>query len=386
MAETIDTQCVVVGGGIVGLAIARQLAASGTGVILIEREKKIGTATSSRSNDVIHAGIFYRPGGPQAILCRRGAELLLEYCRLRNVEHALIGKLVVATDEESVGWLEEMRERSSTNGAPDVTMLTGATAASLEPLLRCRAALYSPTTGIVDTHGLMSCIADDAEASGALISLNTTYLAAHLTPEGFEIEAVVSDREQIRVRCSKLVNAAGIWASDVAKRIDGMDRNSVPRVFLAKGAFFAFRGRCPFGRLIVPEPKTWRQGGIFTRDLGGSGRFGPDEQWVQNVDYNVENWPLEHVYKAVRAYFPELPSASLRADYAGIRPRLNGPETEPADWLFQCATDHHVPGLINLFGIESPGITASLAVAELVQEILVRDALPPGAEWRGAGT
>jgi len=371
-----EAECVVVGAGAIGLAVARHLALEGREVVVLERATAIGTETSSRSNEVIHAGIYHRPGGPQAILCGRGREALYEYCAQSGIEHAQIGKLVVATDDESVGWLEEMYARATDNGVPGINMLSGTAAAALEPNLQCRAALYSSRTGIIDTHGLMLAYRGDAEAHGAVIALNSAFVAASPETHGFSVEVVSGEKERTQIRCEILINAAGIWAPDVARAIKGTSPTRIPRIYLAKGGFFTLRGKSPFRRLIVPEPKSWRQGGIFTLDLASRGRFGPDEAWVDAVDYSLEGWPIDHIYAVVRRYFPALPDNSLSLDYSGIRPRLNGPGVPPADWLFQGEKEHGLPGLINLFGFESPGITASLAIAEVVGGLLKGQALP----------
>jgi L-2-hydroxyglutarate oxidase LhgO len=375
-ASAFDTDCLIVGAGAIGLAIARALAIEGREVVVLERERTLGMHTSSRSNEVIHAGIYHRPGGPQAVLCGRGREALYDYCAQHGVEHRPIGKLVAATDAESVTWLESMHARALENGVPDLEMLSGPAASRLEPHLSCQAALWSRRTGIVDTHGLMLAFRGDAEAHGAMIAFNSRFVSAQRIHGGFIVAVETGGGECTEVRCQALVNAAGIWAPDVARAVEGTSPERIPHIHLAKGAFFSLRGKPPFARLIVPEPKTWRQGGIFTLDLSLHGRFGPDEAWVDSTDYSLEGWPDQHVYTAVRRYFPALPDGALTLDYAGIRPRLNGPGGAPADWLFQGEREHGVPGLINLFGFESPGITASLPIADAVAGMLSGRPLP----------
>ncbi|MGE0316015.1 MAG: NAD(P)/FAD-dependent oxidoreductase [Lautropia sp.] len=371
-----DTECVIVGGGAIGLAIARRLALDGREVVLLERAATIGTETSARSNEVIHAGIYHRPGGPQAVLCGRGRELLYAYCATHGIAHRQIGKLIVATDDASVGWLEQTHETARVNDVPALTMLTGEAAQRLEPQLRCRAALWSQRTGIVDTHGLMLAYRGDAEAAGAAVACNSRFVSASRVGGKFDVDVACADEGAVRLHCAWLINAAGIWAPEVARAIEGMTPEHIPTIHLAKGGFFALRGRSPFSRLIVPEPRTWRQGGILTLDLAGRSRFGPDEIWVDEVDYDLTGHAFGHVYDAVRRYFPALPDDALSPDYAGIRPRLNGPGEAPADWLFQDEARHGVGGLINLFGFESPGITASLAIADAVAGLLSGRALP----------
>ncbi len=370
------TECIVVGAGVIGLAIARRLAMDGRKVVVLERAAAIGTETSARSNEVIHAGIYYRPGSPQAVLCGRGREALYAYCTEHGVEHIEIGKLIVATDDGSVDWLETMHAQAIENGVPGLEMLSGDAAARLEPNLRCRAALWSRRTGIVDTHGLMLAYQGDAEDHGAAFAFNTTLVGGTATGSGFDLETTSADGERTPISCENLINAAGIWAPQVARGLVGMPENRIPHIYLAKGAFFVLRGKSPFTRLIVPEPKTWRLGGIFTLDRAMRGRFGPDEAWVEEVDYGLEGWPMDHVYAAVRRYFPDLGDGVLTPDYAGIRPRLHGPDEAPTDWLFQGPAEHGVNGLINLFGFETPGITASLPIADAVAGMLGGRPLP----------
>jgi L-2-hydroxyglutarate oxidase LhgO len=371
-----ETDCLVVGAGAIGLAIARRLAMDSLDVVVVERERAIGMHTSSRSNEVIHGGLYHRPGGPQAVLCGLGREKLYDYCAQHGVEHRQIGKFVVATDNESVEWLEGVLERAKINGVPGLEMLSARSATVQEPQLVCHAALWSPRTGIIDTHGLLLAYQGDAEAHGASIALNSTMISAHRLNGRFVVDVQSTGEEQTQIHCSILINAAGIWAPSVAMTIEGMTSDRIPHIHLAKGAFLSFRGKSPFTRLIVPEPKTWRQGGIFTLDMSMQGKFGPDEAWVDTVDYGLEGWPSEHVYAAVRRYFPALPDNSLTLDYSGIRPRMNGPGGTSADWLFQGEREHGLPGLINLFGLESPGITSSLPVADVVAGMIKGHQLP----------
>jgi len=372
-----ETECVVVGAGAIGLAIARRLAMDGREVLVLERAARVGTETSSRSNQVIHGGLYHRPGGPQAVLCGLGREAMYAFCETHGVEHRQVGKLVVATDDESVGWLEDVYRRARENGVPGLAMMGADAASRMEPNLRCHAALFSGRTGIVDTHGLVLAYQGDAESAGASVVCNTSFVSAsRRAGGGFEVVAESADGERYTVTTSILINAAGIWAPEVARGIEGMPADQVPKIHYAKGAFFAVRGRAPFSRLVVPEPRTWRQGGIFTLDLAGRGLFGPDEAWVDTVDYGLDGWPAAHVYEAVRRYFPALPDDALVPDYSGIRPRMNGPGGAPADWLMQGEAQHGLGGLLNLFGFESPGITASLAIADAAAALLDGRPLP----------
>ena len=366
----LTTECIVVGAGVIGLAIARRLAVDGRDVVVLERAGNIGTETSSRNNEVIHAGIYYRPGGPQAVLSVTGREALLEYCAKRGVGHSQIGKLILAPSRDSVEWLEGLNARARTNGAQGLEMLSGEAAMKLEPNLICCAAIHSTRTAIVDTHGLMLAYRGDAESCGATVALKSAFISAQRVNGKFEVEFSSQNGVRSKIQCEVLINAAGLWATEVASKIEGLSPDQIPHTHLAKGTFFKLRGNAPFRRLVVPDPTIWRKGGIFTLDLALQGRFGPDEQWVEDVDYGIEGRSMDEVYAMIRRYFPALPDGSLTPDYAGIRPRLHGAGMTPADWLFQSEREHGVPGLMNLFGFETPGITASLAIAQVTVDML----------------
>lgn len=370
------TDCLVVGAGAIGLAIAMRLARDGREVVVVEKAETFGTHTSSRNNEVIHAGLYHRPGGPQAVLCNRGREATVEFCERHGVPYRRVGKFVVATEERHVPWLESVMETAKANGVPGLEMLSGIAAARDEPNLSCSAALRSPASGIVDTHYLMLAFIGEAEAAGAAIAYNAEVVEIRRETKGFAVRIAMEGGEEMWLGCATLVNSAGLWAPDTARRIEGFPDAFVPTMHYAWGAFFSYGGRTPFSRLVIPEPENWRQGGIFTLDLGGQGKFGPDEHWVDTVDYGTEGIADAHVYAAVRSYFPNLPDGSLTPDYAGIRPRLNGPGEAGADWLFQGPADHGVPGLVNLFGIESPGITSALPIADVVAGLLAGDPPP----------
>lgn len=365
-----QTDCIVVGAGAIGLAIARRLARDGLDVVVLERAAAVGSETSARSNEVVHAGLYYRPGSPQAVLCRRGHAALADFCPAHGIDHQEVGKLVIATDDDEVAWVEGVFARATANGAPGIEMIDGATAGRLEPALRCRAALWSPHTGIVDSHGLILAYQGEAEDHGAAIALETSFAGATTDGKGFAVTARGADGTRTTVRCRRLINAAGIWSPGVARAIDAMPAERIPPYHLAKGTFFTLSGRPPFSRLIVPDHPTRRGGGIYTLDLGGRGRFGPDEQWVETPDYLIEGHPVDAAYAAVRRYWPALPDGALGLDYAGIQPRLQGPGEDAVDWRFQGEAEHGIAGLVNLYGIDSPGITASLPIANVVADML----------------
>ena len=367
------TDCVVVGAGVIGLACARKIAMAGREVVIVEAEGAVGTGMTSRSNEVVHAGIYYRPGSPQARLCASGRDALFAYCEGRGVGVKRIGKLVVATDEAALSWLAEVRANARSNGVAELEWLDEDGARALEPHIRCQAALHSPVTGIVDSHGLMLALLSDAEADGAALALRSALRAASVTPKGFAL-SIDSGGETTRLGCRLLINAAGIGAGPIARSIDGMRGDPVPKLHLAKGTFFALVGPSPFRRLIVPEAAVQRAGGIFTLDLAGRGRFGPDEDWIADVDYGLDTGRAPAFYAAVRRYFPGLAEGALRPDYAAVRPRRNGPSEAMADWLVDGPREHGVPGLVNLCGFESPGLTAALPIAEAVAAMLVSGA------------
>ena len=370
MGDAIErVECVVVGAGAIGLAVARRLALAGREIMVLERADAIGTESSSRSNEVMHAGLYYRPGGPQAVLCVAGKRALDAYCVEHGVPHERIGKLVVANGDVELAWLRETQARGLANGVPTLEWLDGEAARRLEPALRADAALYSPSTAIVDTHALMLAFQGEAEARGAVIALRSEVRAIRPGPSGFELEVGLADGGEMRLGANLVVNAAGIQATSLARRIEGLAAERVPRIHLAKGAYFALTCASPFRHLIVPTPEWHPTGGIYTLDLAHQGRFGPDVEWVDHVDYTIDASRVRHVHATVRRYWPELPEGALAPAYTGIRPRLNGPGEAMADWIIEGPAEHGLEGLVNLFGVESPGITASLAIAEAVAEM-----------------
>ncbi len=362
---------IVIGAGAIGLAIARALSAAGRDVIVLERNESFGMETSARSNEVIHASIFHPPGGPQGILCRRGRDLTYAYCAERGIGHRTTGKLVLANTQNDRATLEEFFRRGRKNGVDDLAWLEADGVRKLEPAIRCHAALFSPSSGIMDTHNLMLAYLGDVEAAGGAVAFNSEVVAVHAEDRGYRLTVRdTASGATNDIACDVLINAAGIWAPRVARMIETLPSDLVPKIHLAKGIFFKFQGRAPFSHLIVPSQPSWRNGGIFTLDLAGQGKFGPDEEWVEDVDYSIDERRAAGVAEAIRAYFPDLPDGKLVGDYAGIRPRLNGPGEPPGDWIFQGPEEHGLPGLINLFGFESPGITSSLAIAEVVTRIV----------------
>ncbi|GIK96782.1 MAG: dehydrogenase [Alphaproteobacteria bacterium] len=366
MTDRVD--CVVVGAGVVGLAIARAMAMRGAEVILLERNATIGTETSARNSGVIHAGIYYPTGSLKAKLCVAGKERLYAYCVEHGVPHDRMGKLIVATSEDQLPALEALAVKAAENGVPDVERLSPEAARKLEPEVACVAALLSPSTGIIDAHALMLAYLGDAEAAGAMLALSSPLVAARVLPNGFEID--VGGGEPSTLACRWLVNSAGLGAQAVARSIVGLDPANVPPGYLCKGSYFALSGRSPFRRLVYPMPELAGIGVHVTLDMAGQARFGPDVEWIDEVDYAVDPVRAEPFYAAIRRYWPGLPDGALTPAYAGIRPKLQTPNGPAQDFLIQGPLAHGVPGLVNLFGIESPGLTSSLAIADEVAAML----------------
>jgi L-2-hydroxyglutarate oxidase LhgO len=366
--------CIVAGAGVIGLAIARGMARRGMDTLILEAENAIGTGTSSRNSEVIHAGIYYPAGSLKARFCVAGREKLYRYCEERAVPHARRGKLIVATDAEQEPVLASIRANASACGAGDLTPLTATEARGLEPRLRCTAALLSPATGIIDSHALMLALLGDAEEHGAALSLNTRIVAGRI--ERVEGSRIVLDTvdstssERFEIATTRFVNAAGLGATALAGSLDGLDPQFVPKLRYAKGNYFSVAGRAPFSRLVYPVPEPGGLGVHLTLDLYGVARFGPDVEWTDQLDYRVDPARGERFYNEIRKYWPDLADGGLQPAYSGIRPKLSGPGEANADFVIQDAAVHGVEGLVNLFGIESPGLTSSLAIADHVAQRL----------------
>jgi L-2-hydroxyglutarate oxidase LhgO len=361
--ESVDA--IVIGAGVVGLAVARALAMAGREVVILEAEDAIGTHTSSRNSEVIHAGIYYPKGSLKARSCVAGKELLYEYCVAHGVPHRRSGKLIVACDEAQLGELEQIQKKAHANGVTDVVWMTRDQAVALEPAVSCVAALYSPSTGIIDSHGLMLAYLGDAEAHGAMLALKSGFQKAIREKDGFVVHTSEMD-----VQCRVLVNSAGLRAPSIARRIEGFPQELAPAEFYAKGNYYSLSGKSPFSRLVYPVPEPGGLGVHVTLDLAGQARFGPDVEWVQNINYQVDPLRAERFYAAIRRYWPGLPDGALAPGYSGIRPKTAGPGEPAPDFALQGPRAHGVPGLVHLFGIESPGLTSSLALAAMVLEEL----------------
>lgn len=361
-------ECVVVGAGVVGLAIARRLAQSGREVVVLEAAGDIGTGTSSRNSEVIHAGIYYPAGSLMARLCVSGKQALYEFCTAHGVPHRRCGKLIVATSEQESGRLLEIKARAEANGVTDLEVLTAGEAHAREPALACVGALLSPSTGIIDSHGYMLALRGDAENAGAAFAFHAPLLHAKVDTGGFIVEA--GGEEPLTMTCRLLVNAAGLQATAVARMIDGLPLEQIPPAYFAKGNYFSCAQRAPFSHLIYPVPEPGGLGVHLTLDMAGQTRFGPDVEWVDTLDYAVDPARAERFYPAIRRYWPDLPDGALIPGYSGIRPKIVPPAVAVQDFLIQDHRLHGLKGLINLFGIESPGLTSSLAIADHVMTLL----------------
>jgi L-2-hydroxyglutarate oxidase LhgO len=362
-----DVDCIVAGAGVVGLAVARALALAGREVIVLEAAESIGTETSSRNSEVIHAGIYYPAGSLMARFCVAGRRKLYAYCAEKGVPHINCGKLIVATDAREDALLAGIKHRAEANRVEGMQLLTAAEATALEPNLSCTSALFSPTTGIIDSHGFMLALQGDAENAGAATVFLSPVRAARSAHRRIEVD--VGGAEPMTLRCRLLVNAAGLHAPQLASRIAGMPPNRVPPSYYAKGNYFTLSGRSPFSRLIYPVPVPGGLGVHLTVDLGNQARFGPDVEWIDQIDYTVDPARADGFYAAVRKYWPALKDGSLQPGYAGIRPKIVPKGAPGQDFIVQDPQSHGVAGLINLFGIESPGLTASLALADHVLEV-----------------
>jgi L-2-hydroxyglutarate oxidase LhgO len=362
-----DIECAVIGAGVIGLAVGRALAMAGRETIILEKENNFGSGVSSRNSEVIHAGIYYPAGSAKARFCTTGRELLYDYCASHGVDYRKCGKLIVATNEIQLGELASIAAAAQRNCVCDLTTLTAAEATRLEPQLECVGALLSPSTGIVDVHGLMLSLLGDAEAHGANIAYGAQVCALRVEQDGVLVS--IDDEDLPALKARLVVNAAGLDAPGLTQKTYGLNPRGQRRGYLAKGSYFALSGRSPFSRLIYSVPEPGGLGVHLTLDLGGQAKFGPDVEWVEAVNYDVDPARSEKFYAAVRCYWPGLKDGALTPSYAGIRPKLTGPGEPDADFEIQGPDLHGAPGLINLLGIESPGLTASLAIAAYVEQL-----------------
>ncbi len=359
-----EVEAVVIGAGVIGLAAARALALAGHEVVVLERAYTIGFETSSRNSEVIHGSLYYPQGSLKATACIAGRERLYAYCAEHGVPHSRLGKLIVATEEAEIPGVEKIEAASLANGVTNLEWLTASEAQRLEPELNCVAALLSPSTGIIDSHALMLAYQGEAEEAGAFVAFRSPVLGGKVLADGFELD--VGGDEPVTIRCRILVNAAGLHAPALARLIDGVPPETIPPSYFCRGVYFTLLGKTPFRRLIYPVPVPGGLGVHITLDLAGQARFGPDVEWIPDVDYSVDPRRGDAFYAAVRRYWPGLRDGALQPGYAGIRPKISGPNEAAADFVVQGPETHGVPGLVNLYGIESPGLTASLPLADEV--------------------
>ncbi|MEI4484601.1 NAD(P)/FAD-dependent oxidoreductase [Frigidibacter sp. MR17.14] len=357
-----DVDCVVIGAGVVGLAIARELARSGREVLVLERAEAFGTETSARNSEVIHAGIHYPAGSLKARLCIEGKARLYAFCAEHGIGHRNCGKLVVATDPAQEPALDTVMAHAAACGVGDLRRLTAREAMELEPDLFCTSAVLSPSTGIIDSHGLMLALVGEIEAAGGMLALGTSVTGGRITGDGIELRTVDAAGAPFDLRARSVVNAAGLWAAGIATALDGLPSAEVPRMHYARGSYFTTSARHSFSRLIYPVPEPGGLGVHLTLDLGGGARFGPDVEWIEGVDYTLSEARAGHFEAEISRYWPGLPRGSLSVSYCGVRPKLSGPGAPAADFVIRGPAEHGVPGLVNLFGIESPGLTSSLAI------------------------
>jgi L-2-hydroxyglutarate oxidase LhgO len=360
--EQVDA--VVVGAGVVGIAVARALALAGREVLVLDAAEGIGTETSSRNSEVVHAGIYYPTGSLKARLCVAGKQALYAYCAERGIAHRRCGKLVVATAEDQVPKLDSLQAQARANGVTDLVRMSAGEARALEPALRCVAAFLSPSTGVVDSHALMLAMQGDAEHAGATFVFHSPVTGGTVGDEGIVLEVGGADPMTLLARA--VVNSAGLHAQKLAAALSGFPRERVPPTYYAKGNYYQLAARAPFSRLVYPMPNSAGLGVHITLDLAGQGRFGPDVEWTERIEYSVDPRRADGFYAAIREYWPGLPDGSLVPGYSGIRPKIVPPGSPPADFLIQGPGDHGVPGIVHLFGIESPGLTAAMAIADEV--------------------
>jgi L-2-hydroxyglutarate oxidase LhgO len=365
-----DVQTVVVGAGVVGLAVARALALSGREVLVLEAESSFGQGISSRNSEVIHSGIYYAPGSLKARLCVAGREQLYTYCAERGIPHRQLGKLIVATSEADVATLERYRALARDNGAGELRWVPPAEVREMEPAVICVRAIHAPRTGIVDSHALMLALLGDLEANGGQVAYRSPLLSATATAGGFELR--VGGDEPATLACAELVNCAGLAAPDVARTIEPLRHQDLPQARYAKGHYYSLTGTAPFRRLVYPVAEAAGLGVHVTLDLGGRAKFGPDVQWIDAVDYAFDDTRRARFAAAIRRYWPAVDEARLQPDYTGIRPKISGPGEAAADFRIDGPDAHGIAGLVNLMGIESPGLTAALAIGERVRDLLGR--------------
>ena len=363
-----DIECLVIGAGVVGLAIARRMALAGKSTLVLEANEGIGMEVSARNSEVIHAGLYYPKDSLKAKFCVDGKHQLYAYCQEKGIQHQRLGKLLVATDAAQIQQFEQIKKAALANGVNDLEDLDQQQAQALEPNLHCVAALHSPSTGIVDTHGLMLALQGDAEHHDAQFVFRSPLLGLRVTPSGFVCQ--VGGDEATEISSDIVINAAGLHAPSLAHQFIGLDAQFIPQDYYCRGTYFSLSGKTPFQRLIYPMPSASGLGVHLTLDLGGQAKFGPDTEWIDGIDYALDESRITSFYRAVREYWPDLKDGSLQPAYTGIRPKIVGPHEPAADFMISGPQTHGIKNLVNLFGIESPGLTSCLAIADYVEQLL----------------
>ncbi len=367
-------ETVIVGAGVVGLAVGRAMAMAGKEVLILESEDAFGTGTSSRNSEVIHAGIYYPAGSLKARLCVSGRHMLYNYCVERGIPHRRCGKLIVATSNDHIERLAEIQKKALANGvvgSDALQILTAKDANTMEPELQCLAALWSPSTGIVDSHALMLSYLGDFENAGGLLALQSKFESAEVVQSNSKTQFVVRAVDGTEILANQVINAAGLYAPQVARQFSGTHLDLIPKAYFAKGNYFSLSGRSPFSRLIYPVPEAAGLGVHLTLDMAGQAKFGPDVEWVDSPEHlSVDARRGDAFYAEVRKYWPGLKDGALIPAYAGIRPKINSPQEAAADFCIMGPQQHGTPGLVHLLGIESPGLTSSLAIAAEVAQLL----------------
>ena len=363
-----SVECTVIGAGVVGLAIARAMAQRGLETILIEAADGIGTGTSSRNSEVIHAGIYYPKGSLKARFCVQGRQQLYRYCDERGITARNCGKLIVATEDSQVATLSGIIDKARANGVPDLALISRQQALAMEPNLHCVAAVHSPSTGVVDSHSFMLGLQGDFEAASGMLAFNSPLDHAVCAADGITLMA--GGAEPTELRSGIVINSAGLYAQALARKFSGLPQASVPPTYYAKGNYYSLTGKSPFSRLIYPVPEAAGLGVHLTIDLGGQTRFGPDVEWIDEIDYAVDPGRAASFYSEIRKYWPGLPDGALQPGYCGIRPKIQAPHEPARDFVIHGPETHGVKGLVNLYGIESPGLTSALAIADHVAAML----------------
>jgi L-2-hydroxyglutarate oxidase LhgO len=367
--ECYGAETVVVGAGVVGIAVARALAMAGHDVLVLEQERRIGLHQSSHNSEVIHAGIYYSPSSVKARLCLEGRNRIYSFAKERGIPHRRIGKLVVATEADQIAKLQSMHRASISCGVEDVVLLDRAEAIAREPELECVAALWSPSTGVIDSHAYMLALQGEAEQNGATFVFNARFRSGELKPGGFRLH--VEAPEPVQLECRQLVNCAGLCSPALVRTLAGYPEARIPKAWFARGNYFECQSRVPFARLIYPVPDAIGLGIHLTLDVSGRAKFGPDVELVDEVSYSIDPGRAGQFYAPIRRYWPGLPDGALMPAYAGVRAKI-GPRGAVQDFVIETESDHSVPGLINLFGIESPGLTSSLAIGREIADHVAR--------------